>query len=212
MSTFPVKAWSDAPEGDPDGFGITTIEEPAVIIKFNDSEHGFTLPATTFAGITYMDGKVSTIRTSPMLRKIPFSEAFDELARLQNQLKASGWRLNDDGTNWFDLTPTGRMRLHEHLRNGPNGQLSMVSLVVPEKYSLYLMIRCASRCDSSIGLDRYLIEISVGADSTRNKKPIDEVGASERLGKPPTGIVSPGVSDELTKKEMGRITAPSEPG
>lgn len=163
MSTFPVMTSSDSPIDDPHGFGATFVTKPAVIIKFTDPQYGFTLPATTFAGISYLDGKVSTIRTSPMLSKLPFNQAFAEFALLQRQFQASGWRL-DDGTSWVDLTETGRARLHEDLRRGRNGHVKVLSLVAPEKYSLYLTISCTGRCDSSIGLDRYLIDISVAKD------------------------------------------------
>jgi hypothetical protein len=162
-STFPVTASSNTPMDDPDGFGTTIVSTPAVIINFNDPEYGFTLPATTFAGISYSGGKVATIRTSPMLRKLPFDKAFAELTRLQRQFQSAGWRL-DDGTSWFDLSPTGRIRLHEDLRSEEDGHTKIASLVAPGKYSLYFMISCAGRCDSRIGLDRYLIDISIGQD------------------------------------------------
>jgi hypothetical protein len=163
MSTFPVMASSNIPTDAPHGFGTTLVTKPAVIIKFNDPQYGFTLPATTFAGISYLDGNVSTIRTSPMLSKLPFNQAFEEFSLLQRQFQASGWRL-DDGTSWVDLTAAGRVRLHEDLRREKNGRVKVISLVAPGKYSLYLMISCAGRCDSGVGLDRYLIDISVGKD------------------------------------------------
>jgi hypothetical protein len=163
MSTFPVMSSSNIPTDDPGGTGITFVTKPAVIIKFNDPYYGFTLPATSFAGISYLDGKVSSIRTSPMLHTLPFHQAFAELANLQRQFQASGWRL-DHNTNWFDLTPAGRRRLYEYLRSGKNGRVKAASLIAPKKYSLYFMISCADRCDSSIGFDRYLIDISIGKD------------------------------------------------
>jgi hypothetical protein len=159
-STFPVIASSNNPANDPEKSGITLVTKPAVIIKFSDPKYGFTLPATTFAGVSYSEGKVSTIRTSPMLRKLPFHQAVSELANLQSQFQMSGWLLDDD-TAWFDLTHDGRRRLHEDLRSGRNGRARTVSLVAPNKYSLYFTISCAGGCDSKIGLDRYLIDISV---------------------------------------------------
>lgn len=160
MSTFPVKASSNIPMDDPNGDGITLVTKPAVIIKFNDPQYGFTLPATTFAGISYLDGKVSTIRTSPMLSKLPFSAAFTEFSKLQQQFQSRGWHL-DDGSSWVDVTPAGADRLRDYLRSG---RVKVISLVAPGKYSLYFMINCAGRCDSRIGLDCYMIDISIGKD------------------------------------------------
>jgi hypothetical protein len=160
MSTFPVKASSNIPTDDPNGDGITLVTKPAVIIKFNDPQYGFTLPATTFAGISYLDGKVSTIRTSPMLRKLPFRAAYTEFSSLQQQFQSCGWRL-EDGSSWVDVTPAGVDRLRDYLRSG---RVKVISLVAPEKYSLYFMISCAGRCDSRIGLDLYIIDVSIGKD------------------------------------------------
>jgi hypothetical protein len=162
-STFPVQASSNTPITDSDGFGSTLVTQPSVIIKFNDPQYGFTLPPTTFAAVSYLSRKVSTIRTSPMLRKLPFYQAVAELSDLQRQFQTSGWQL-DNGTSWFDLSPAGRIHLHDDLRSKEAGHAKIASLVAPRKYSMYFMISCAARCDSRIGLDRYLIDISVGPD------------------------------------------------
>ncbi len=98
-----------------------------------------------------------------MLHKLSFNQAFAEFSVLQRQFQATGWHL-DDGTSWADLTPAGRIRLHEDLRRGEAGHVKVISLVAPEKYSLYFVMSCTDQCDSNIGLDRYLIDISVSKD------------------------------------------------
>jgi hypothetical protein len=163
-STFPVKASSNIPNDEEVGFGVTLIKEPAVIIFFNDAKHGFTLPPTTFAGISYIDNKVSTIATSPMLHKLTFDKAAAELARLQRQFQAGGWQ-PEINNKWFDLTPQGLAQLRLDVRNSSNGFMRTIMLVVPEKYEMTFRLWCAARCDSQIGLDRYLIDIGLSADN-----------------------------------------------
>lgn len=161
-STFPVISASMVPNN-PHGSGATWVKEPAVIIQFNDPHYGFTLPATTFAVIGYMDGKVDDISTSPMLSKATFGQAITTLEILQRQFQSSGWQPEFD-TNWFDLTPRGRDQLHQHVRSVNNGFMKTTILVVPGKYEMIFRLWCAARCDSQIGLDRYLIDIGVSAD------------------------------------------------
>ncbi len=161
-SSFPVISSSNVPDN-PLGSGATWVDKPSVIIHYNDPDHGFTLPETTFAAISYMDGKVDTIATSPMLRKATFSNAMEEIAALQSQFQAGGWQL-DNGTSWYDLTPPGRERLHEELKKLSNGHMETKMLVIPQKYSMIFRIWCTERCDSTIGLDRYLIDVGVGKD------------------------------------------------
>ena len=50
-STYPALENSNRPTDDPGGnkFGATWVTEPAVIIRFTDPKHGFTLPPTKFA-------------------------------------------------------------------------------------------------------------------------------------------------------------------
>jgi len=110
-----------------------------------------------------MDEKVDTIATTPMLSKVTFSDATQELASLQRQLQFAGWRLHND-TNWFDLTPHGLDQLRTELRNKSTGYVKTMMLRVPEKYAMTFRIYCAARCDSKIGLDRYLIDIGIGED------------------------------------------------
>lgn len=161
-STFPVVAASKVPNN-PSGSGATWVKEPAVVIQFNDPRYGFTLPATTFAVIGYMNGKVDDISTSPMLSKVSFGQAVTTLDRLQRQFQARGWQ-PEFGTTWFDLTPRGRELLREQVRSISNGFMKTTMLVVPGKYEMIFRLWCAAECDSRIGLDRYLIDIGISAD------------------------------------------------
>lgn len=107
-SSYPVMERSNRPADDPgeNRFGATWITEPAVIIRFNDPQHGFTLPPTKFAALTYSENKVASLATSPMLEKLPFDEAVAVLENLQNQFRTGGWEpWTVDDSRWFDLTP-----------------------------------------------------------------------------------------------------------
>lgn len=161
-SSFPVKTSSNIPDN-PLGSGATWVEEPAVVIQYADPQHGFTLPATTFAAISYMDRKVDTVATTPMLRKVSFGTAMETLADLQRQFQAGGW-LPDNRSEWYDLSPHGRQHLHDELRKPSNGYTETKELVVPQKYSMIFRIRCTDHCDSRIGRDRYLIDIGLAHD------------------------------------------------
>lgn len=164
-SSFPVMASSDIPTHDEVGAGATWVKRPAVIIHFNDPKYGFTLPPTTFAAIGYMHNKVDTIATSPMLSKASFDQSLTVVAALQSQFVTGAWQL-DDGTSWFDLSPEGKKYLRHQIRLGDQGYRKEVSLRAPQKYSMTFRLRCAARCDSHIGLDRYLIEIGIAQDFT----------------------------------------------
>jgi hypothetical protein len=166
-SSYAVANSSDIPPKDDIGFGATWIKEPAVIIQFDDPTFGFNLAPTTFAAIGYMHNKVDTITTSPMLKKLPFERALTEVARLQKIFQTQGWQLDDD-TTWFDLSPSGRAALHAEIRLGRYGYCKWVSLRAPGKYSMMFRMRCAGGCESRIGLDRYLIDISISKDYLAN--------------------------------------------
>jgi len=170
-SSFPVAASSDDPSEDELGFGATWVKEPAVIIRFNDPQFGFTLPPTTFAAIGYMHHRVDTITTSPMLKKVTFEQGMAEVARLQGIFREQGWQL-ENGTTWFDLSPGCRAALHSTIRLGSYGYGKWVSLRAAGKYSMIFRMRCASGCDSDIGFDRYLIDISIGHDSSMSNQPV----------------------------------------
>ncbi|MTV41180.1 hypothetical protein [Duganella radicis] len=121
------------------------------------------MPPTTFAAIGYMHNKVDTITTSPMLKKLPFERTMNEVAQLQGIFQEQGWQLENDAT-WFDLSPQGRADLRARIRLGNHGCCKWVSLRAPGKYSMIFRLRCVDDCDSKLGLDRYLIDISIGED------------------------------------------------
>lgn len=162
-STFPVLKESNLPSDDPTGFGSTWVTKPAVIIKFNDPKHGFVLPPTKFAGVSYEANRVLSIETSPMLKKLPFDEAVDIMANLQEQFKAGGWQpWPGDGSKWLDFSPEGRKRLHRIVL-GP-GWGKDITLVVPGKYSLMFRIKCLDGCEEHSEPYLFLIDLSIGSD------------------------------------------------
>lgn len=157
-STYPVKARSGGAATD---MQWTDITEPSVIIRFSDPQHGFTLPPTTFAAVTYMHGKVTSISTSPMLKPLPFDEAIELLAQLQQQFQAGGWQpWKDNDSSWFDLTPAGRQHLHEALLK--RGTVRGQELIVPCKYSMIFRLYCLAGCANVPGPERYLIDVGLG--------------------------------------------------
>jgi len=162
-SSYPIMTESIVPSDQDDGFGATYVTEPSVVLQFNDPKHGFTLPPTTFLAITYMNGVVATVATSPMLKKLPFDQTVELLARLQDRFQTGGWQIdNDTHTHWFDLSPAGRRQLHDYLRDTDSGWSEEAWLIVPQKYGITFRIKCAANCDSRWGLDRYLIDIGIG--------------------------------------------------
>jgi hypothetical protein len=160
-SSFPVVASSNLPDGDNNGSGATWITKPSVIVHFNDPQYEFTLPPTTFAAISYTNYRVSTISTSPMLKKLSFDAAFAIADSLQRQFQTKGWR-PENNTTWLDLRD--KEALHQHLRRDQPAFRNYVELVAPEKYSIIFRFYCSERCDSRLGLDRYLIDVGVGED------------------------------------------------
>lgn len=99
-----------------------------------------------------------------MLQKLTFDQAATELALLQRQFQAGGWR-PELNTDWFDLSPQGLVQLRTDVRKSSHGFMKTSILVVPEKYEMTFRLWCAARCDSQIGLDRYLIDIGVSEDN-----------------------------------------------
>jgi hypothetical protein len=90
------------------------------------------------------------------------------------------WEL-DDGTTWFDLTPGGKEALHSSIRLASQGYKKEVSLRAPEKYSMTFRLRCVARCDSRLGLDRYLVDIGIAQDfefAIQKRKALPENGAT----------------------------------
>jgi hypothetical protein len=164
-STYPVMARSNLPEEDPSGgkFGGTWVTEPAVIIRFNDPEHGFTLPPTKFAALAFDHNLASTLATSPMLDALPFDEAVAVLENLQNQFKAGGWTpWEGDGSTWFDLTPEGKKRLYERMFEP--GYSQSAELRIPRKYSITFRFKCEEGCWTREPPYKFLVDVGVGGD------------------------------------------------
>lgn len=187
-STFPVKI-NSTPSINPGHTGATWVQTPAVIIRFDDLKHGFTLPPTTFAAITYEHDVVSTIATSPMLRKQNFNSAIAHLVSIQEQLQSGQWQLAH-GARWFDLTRDGLARLKRTVRSIDSGYKQAMSLRIPGQYSVTVAFYCAARCDSSIGLDRYMIDVGVSGDIRADvlsgpSCPVKETRANTPAGQPP---------------------------
>jgi hypothetical protein len=164
-STYPVMARSNLPADDPSGSksGATWVTEPAVIIRFADPKHGFTLPPTNFASLGFDDNVASTLATSPMLKKVSFDEAVAVLENLQNQFKAGGWEpWEGDDSTWFDLSPEGKKRLYERMFEP--GYSQSAELRVPKKYSITFRIKCAEGCWTREPPYKFLIDIGVSHD------------------------------------------------
>lgn len=162
-STYPVMKRSNLPADDPSGskWGATWVTEPAVIIRFNDPKHGFTLPPTKFAALTFEHNTALTLSTSPMLDKLPFDEAVAVLENLQNQFKAGGWEpWKNDRSAWFDLTPEGKKRLYERMFEPPYGQTE--ELCVPKKYAMTFRLQCAEGCWTHQPPYKFLVDVGVG--------------------------------------------------
>jgi hypothetical protein len=163
-STYPVMQRSNVPSPDVDMAGDTVVSEPAVVLCFNDPQHGFTLPPTKFAFIGYEHNVVDTVSTSPMLDKLSFDEAVAVLENLQNQFKAGGWEpWAGDGSKWFDLTPEGKKRLYKRMFEP--GYSQSAELRVPNKYEMVFRLKCTDGCwpgESPPYL--FLVDIGLGSD------------------------------------------------
>jgi len=164
-SSYPALEHSNRPADDWDGnkFGAIWVTEPAVIIRFTDQKHGFTLPPTKFAALTFSENQAVSLATSPMLDALPFDEAVAILENLQNQFKAGGWEpwAVDDST-WFDLTPEGKKRLYARMFEG--GNMESASLRVPKMYGMTFRLKCSEGCWTREPPYLFLIDIGVGRD------------------------------------------------
>ena len=164
-SSFPVMAHANRPADDPGEhkFGAIWVEEPAVIIRFTDPKHGFTLPPTKFAALTFSENQAVTLATSPMLDPLPFDEAVAILENLQNQFKAGGWEpwARNDST-WFDLTPEGKKRLYARMFEP--GYMQTNNLRVPKLYGMTFRLKCSEGCWTREPPYLFLIDIGVGND------------------------------------------------
>jgi hypothetical protein len=164
-SSYPVMARSNLPVDDPSGnkFGATWVMEPAVIIRFTDPKHGFTLPPTNFAALGFHHNVAVDIATSPMLEKLPFDKAVAVLENLQNQFKAGGWKpWADDGSRWFDLSPEGKKRLYARMFEP--GYMQTARLRIPHKYGMTFRLKCAEGCWTREPPYKFLIDIGVSSD------------------------------------------------
>jgi len=158
-STYPVVRNSVPPDDKPYYGGSTWISKPAVVIVFNDPEHGFILPPTKFGAVGYAYRKVITITSSPMLDALPFDEAIALLNRLQVDFKKAGWqptRTSADGPpDWFDTrSPAGI----KELRVGGSRELSATKAL-----RMYLNFDCWEECrPAPSAKSLYLIDVSIG--------------------------------------------------
>lgn len=172
-STYPVMERSNLPSDDPsDGqHGATWVTEPAVILRFNDPKHGFTLPPTKFAALGFSHNVATTLATSPMLDKLPFDQAVAVLENLQNQFKAGGWEPYElHRSKWFDLTPAGKKRLRAAMFEPPFHQQQ--TLRIPKKYGMTFRFLCAEGCWTREPPYLFLIDVGV-SDDTEGREPGD---------------------------------------
>jgi hypothetical protein len=162
-STYPVMTRSNLPSESESGWGATWVTEPAVIVRLNDSEHGFTLPPTKFAALSFHRNVVGTLATSPMLEELAFDEAVAILENLQNQFKAGGWEpwANDDSV-WFDLTAEGKKRLYARMFEP--GYAQEASLRIPKLYGMVFRLKCTEGCWTREPPYKFLIDVGVGDD------------------------------------------------
>jgi hypothetical protein len=162
-SSYPVMEHSTLREKDGIQLGATLVTKPAVIIRFTDPVHGFTLPPTKLATLSYQRNVAVSLSTSPMLDKLPFDEAVAVLENLQNQFKTGGWApYKNDASTWFDLTPEGKKRLHAAMFKPPF--LQQGTLRIPEKYAMTFRFQCAEGCWTREPPYLFLIEIGLGTD------------------------------------------------
>lgn len=165
-STYSVLERSNRPTDDPGGnkFGATWVTEPSVIIRFTDPKHGFTLPPTKFAALTFSENQAVSLATSPMLDPLPFDEAVAILEDLQNQFKAGGWEpWERNDSTWFDLSPEGKKQLHARMFKP--GYMESTTLRVPKLYGMIFRLKCSEGCWTREPPFLFLIDIGLGDDS-----------------------------------------------
>jgi hypothetical protein len=164
-STYPVMERSIRPTDSPSDhkFGATYVEEAAVIIRFTDPKHGFTLPPTKFAALTFSENQAVSLATSPMLDPLPFDQAVAILENLQNQFKAGGWEpWEKNDSTWFDLTPEGKKRLYAQMFEP--GYMKWIDLRVPKMYGMIFRLKCSEGCWTREPPYLFLIDIGLGDD------------------------------------------------
>ena len=161
-STFPVKSNTAMRQTTPLVEDSTWITSP-VIVKFDDPQHGFTLPPTKFGAIGYNNGRVTTLTTSPMLEALSFDELIPLFNHLQGVLKKSGWLpRNTDRNSWLKLDSKLERGVLQRLLFD---QAETVVLLIPHKYGMSLSVKCYVRCNErDPNTAKYLIDVSVGKD------------------------------------------------
>lgn len=161
-STFPVERQTAVYPSAPPEVDSTWISSP-VVITFDDPEHGFTLPETIYGAVGYSKGKVDGITTSPMVETLPFPQTAKLLDDLQSMFKKTGWTPEPvEGNDWIDVSSDEEKR---QLQTKLFDQADGVILLVPNKYSLLLHIKCYARCDErDAETARYLIDIGLSRD------------------------------------------------
>jgi hypothetical protein len=163
-SSFPVKdstAFSDDIPPDPDS---TWLNRRVTVFRFDDPEHGFTLPPTCFGAVMYRKERVTSMRTSPMLEALPFELAVTLLEELQTTFRNAGWRpmKRREGNDWLDTSSDNRAKLQKELFIY---SANTVELVVPGKYGMFLNIKCFDGCDGQAPeAAKYLIDVSISKD------------------------------------------------
>jgi hypothetical protein len=161
-STFPVKRKTAVYPSEPPEVDSTWISSP-VVITFDDPEHGFTLPETIYGAVGYSKGKVNGITTSPMVETLPFSQTAKLLGELQSMFKKTGWIPElAESNDWIKVSSDEEKRqLQAKLFDQADG----VILLIPNKYSLLLHIKCYARCDErDAETAKYLIDIGLSRD------------------------------------------------
>jgi hypothetical protein len=165
-SSYPAMEHANHPFDDPDKdmqFGAIWVTEPAVIIRFTDPKHGFTLPPTKFAALSFSKNKASSLATSPMLDALPFDDAIARLENLQNQFKAGGWQpWEKNGSVWFDLSPEGKKRLYARMFEP--GYAQEATLRIPKLYAMTFRLKCHEGCWTREPPYLFLIDIGLSDD------------------------------------------------
>lgn len=170
-STFPALEHANRPADDPGGdkFGAIWVTEPAVIIRFTDPKHGFTLPPTKFAALSFLENQALTLATSPMLAPLPFDETVVILENLQNQFKAGGWEpWEKNDSVWFDLTTEGKKRLYARMFEP--GYAQEATLRIPKVYGMTFRLKCSEGCWTREPPYKFLIDVGVGRDVFESKR------------------------------------------
>lgn len=165
-STFPVNAQTAMYRNGRVEADSTWIDRPT-IVKFDDPQHGFTLPATKFGAVGYKEDRVLTLTTSPMLETLSFDQLVLLLTHLQTMFKTAGWvPQNEHDHAWLNLdTEAERKDLQRLLFK----KVAISLLVVPHKYILALNVKCYGRCgEHNPETAKYLIDISMGPDRLKN--------------------------------------------